>query len=186
MRCKADGIPGTKSNAYIDLICSNHAVFDFAEQEKAAKKNFSKAAPGIPGAQYRPALIFTAACVGQEYENPGEKPVSGFRLTPAQFSALMSENPAKIFGLYPGRGSLNRGAAADITVWDPSVSTVIGNDNNLHRGGCTPYEGIEIKGQAKYVLLGGKLCVKDSRVIEEHQGSYLFRKTGYPAFEQKK
>ena len=185
MRCKADSTPGTKDNAYIDLICSNHAVFDFAEQEKAAKKNFSKVAPGISGAQYRAALIFTAAHVGTEDESEKKELAPGFRLTPAQFSALMSENPAKIFGLYPGRGSLNRGAAADITVWDPSFSTIIDDNNNLHRGGYTPYEGIKIKGRAKYVLLNGKLCVKDGRVIEEHQGSYLFRKTGYPAFEQK-
>ncbi|MGP1522600.1 MAG: amidohydrolase family protein [Treponema sp.] len=185
MRCKADGTPGTKDNAYIDLICSNHAVFDFAEQEKAAKKNFSKVAPGISGAQYRASLIFTAAHVGTEDESEKKELAAGFRLTPAQFSALMSENPAKIFGLYPGRGSLNRGAAADITVWDPSFSTIIDDNNNLHRGGYTPYEGIKIRGRAKYVLLNGKLCVKDGRVIEEHQGSYLFRKTGYPAFEQK-
>ncbi|MGI5174514.1 amidohydrolase family protein [Treponema sp. OMZ 840] len=183
MKTKADKAPGAKDNSCLDVICSNHAVFDFAEQEKAAKKNFSKVAPGISGAQYRAALIFTAACTAQQDKTEKKELAPGFRLTPAQFSALMSENPAKIFGLYPSRGSLNRGAAADITVWNPDVSTVIGDDNNLHRGGYTPYEGIEIKGQAKYVLLGGKVCVKNGRVIEERQGSYLFRKTGYPAFE---
>ena len=190
MRGKADLIPGSKDNSYIDIICSDHAAFDLAEREKAAKKSFSKAAPGLPGAQYRSSLIFTAADVGSEPDAQDSAPADtdnkklapNFRLTPARFSALVSENPARIFGLYPDRGTLAVGATADITVWDPSPAAVIGESNNLHKGGYTPYEGIRVRGQAKYVLLGGKVCVKGGTVVEEKQGRYLFRKTGYPAF----
>jgi len=201
MRNKANEEPGAKDNASIDVICSDHSSVNFSQKEKAAKKNFSKVPAGLPGAQYRSTLIFTAAKVGEPdvqnsfpdtssqntaaEKSDNKELAPNFRLSPAQFSALMSENPAKIFGLYPDRGSLHAGAAADITVWDPSVLQTISVQTGLHNIDYSPYEGIQVKGQAKYVLLDGCVCVKDGCVVKEKQGRYLFRKASYPAFEQK-
>ncbi len=164
-----------KDNALIHTISTDHCSFNFKGDKELGKKDFSKIPNGLPGVQHRAQLVFTACNVGVS-ENT-ELPPGSVRMTVEQFASLMSENQAKIFGMYPERGTLVRKSIADITVWDPKHKESISVKNCLHNCDYTPFEGMEVRGRAKYVILDGKLCAKNGKLIKEKQGKYIARKT---------
>ncbi|HNS37525.1 MAG TPA: amidohydrolase family protein, partial [Anaerolineaceae bacterium] len=84
-------------------------------------------------------------------------------LTPSQFVALNCTNPARIFGLYPRKGSLLPGADADIVIWDPSLTSLYGVAQAQHRTDYNLYEGWELTGMPAQVYLRGQLIVDGSR-----------------------
>ncbi|MFI3258385.1 MAG: amidohydrolase family protein, partial [Spirochaetales bacterium] len=144
--------------------------------KELGKNDFSKIPNGLPGVQHRAQLIFTGGNVGKDSESIAKNEP---HLDVTQFSALMSENAAKIFGLYPERGVIAPGAIADITVWDPLHTETITVETCLQNVDYTPYEGFDVQGRAKYVILNGKVCATEGRIIQEGKGTYLFRKTGF-------
>ena len=66
--------------------------------------------------------------------------------TPAQFVRLTATNPARLFGLYPRKGTIAPGADADIVLWDPKKKVTITNELMQHMIDYTPYEGLEVTG----------------------------------------
>jgi dihydropyrimidinase len=93
--------------------------------------------------------------------------------------ALTSTNPAKIFGLYPRKGTLLPGADADLVIWDPEKHLVYGVGRAHHRTDYNLYEGWELTGFPEKVFLRGKLIVDgDEWYGKPGEGKYLFRKEG--------
>ncbi len=80
-------------------------------------------------------------------------------MTPNQFVAFTSTNPAKVFGLYPKKGALLEGSDADIVIWDPEKKLSYGVAVAHHRTDYNLFEGWEIKGYPEKVFLRGKLIV---------------------------
>lgn len=101
------------------------------------------------------------------------------KLTPKQFVALTSTNPAKIFGLYPRKGALQPGSDADIVIWDPERELTYGRAHSQHRTDYSLFEGWKLKGFPEKVYLRGRLIVNgDEWLGRAGQGQYLARGEG--------
>ena len=112
--------------------------------------DFTRIPNGLPMVGDRLPLIWTHG-------------VGAGRLTPEQFVALTSTNPARIFGLYPRKGALEVGSDADILLWDPEKELTYGLQHSHHRTDYNLFEGWKLKGFPKQVYLRGGLIVDDGR-----------------------
>ena len=93
--------------------------------------------------------------------------------------ALTSTNPAKIFGLYPRKGTLLPGADADLVIWDPDKRVKYGVSYAQHRTDYNLYEGWELVGFPEKVFLRGRLIVDEETWLgKAGMGQYLFRQEG--------
>lgn len=126
--------------------------------------DFTKIPNGLPGVGDRLPILWSYG-------------VGKGRLTPNQFVALTSTNPAKIFGLYPQKGALLEGSDADIAIWDPEKSMTYGVDIAHHRTDYNLFEGWEIKGYPEKVFLRGNLIVDGGDWLgEAGKGHFVPRK----------
>ncbi|MGL4738516.1 MAG: amidohydrolase family protein, partial [Cellulosilyticaceae bacterium] len=128
--------------------------------------NFSQIPCGIPGVEHRPQLMATYG-------------VAAGRMTLSQMVALLSTNAAKLFGVYPRKGTLQVGSDADIVIWNPHYEGMITAQQQLQNVDYTPYEGFKVSGRAEHVLLRGELVVKAGQVIQECKGHYVPRRAVY-------
>lgn len=146
----------------IDTISTDHCSYRFSDQKALGRDDFTKIPNGAPGIEHRPALIYTSF-------------VASGLMTEAQMCRLLSENPAKLFGMWPRKGRLAQGADADITVWDPQARWVIRAEAQHQNVDYTPYEGFEAAGRARAVYVGGQLAAKDGEPSGASAGRYVKR-----------
>jgi dihydropyrimidinase len=139
----------------------------FCESQKAAgKDNFAKIPNGCGGVEERMAVVW------DEGVNTG-------RITPSEFVAVTSSNTAKLFNLYPQKGSVSVGADADIVVWDPAGSKTLSAKTQFSKGDYNVFEGRTVTGIPSHTLSQGKLVfVQGDLRAERGAGRYLKR----PAF----
>ena len=114
--------------------------------KELGRDDFTKIPNGLPGIQDRMPVLWTRG-------------VREGRITPNQFVAYMSTNPAKIFGLYPRKGALVPGADADIVLWDPEKRIKYGVAMSHQRTDYNLYEGWELVGYPEKVFLRGRMIV---------------------------
>jgi dihydropyrimidinase len=125
--------------------------------------DFTKIPNGLPGVGDRLAVMWTYG-------------VLAGKISASQFVALCSTNPAKIFGLYPRKGSLQAGADADILIWDPQRHLTYGVAHAQHRTDYNLYEGWELTGYPEQVFLRGQLIVdKEQWLGHAGMGRFLHR-----------
>ena len=128
-------------NGLFDIFSSDHAPFSFNDPK--GKKARGEAAPfahvpnGIPGLETRLPLLFSAG-------------VGGGRIELTRFVALTATNPARLYGLYPRKGTIAVGADADIAIWDPKRAVTITNERLHHAVDYTPYEGMSVTGWPRW------------------------------------
>jgi dihydropyrimidinase len=128
--------------------------------------DFTKIPNGLPGVGDRLPVLWTYG-------------VRSERISPQQFVALTSTQPAKIFGLYPRKGALLPGSDADIVIWDPDRRLTYGVAHAHHRTDYNLYENWELVGFPQKVFLRGHLIVDDGTWLgKPGQGQYLYRGTG--------
>jgi len=128
--------------------------------------DFTKIPNGLPAVGDRLPVLWTYG-------------VGAGRITANQFVALTSTNPAKIFGLYPRKGSLVPGAEADIVVWDPERKLTYGIAHAHHRTDYNLFEGYELTGFPEKVFLRGQLIVDgDHWLGHAGMGKFLYRVPG--------
>jgi dihydropyrimidinase len=107
--------------------------------------------------------------------------VGGGLLTPNQFVALTSTNPAKIFGLYPRKGALLPGSDADLVIWQPKRKITYGVAHAQHRSDYNLFEGWPLTGYPEKVFLRGELIVDEERWLgRAGMGQYLKRQPSAP------
>jgi dihydropyrimidinase len=105
--------------------------------------------------------------------------VGAGRLTPEQFVALTSTNPARIFGLYPRKGALLPGSDADLVVWDPERELTYGRAHSQQRTDYNLFEGWKLKGFPEKVFSRGELIVEGERWLGRvGRGHFLKRGPG--------
>jgi dihydropyrimidinase len=132
--------------------------------KELGKGDFTKIPNGLPGVADRMPIMWT------------EGVVKG-RITPNQFVAYTSTNPAKIFGLYPQKGCLQAGSDADLVIWDPEKELEYGVEVAHHRTDYNLYEGWKLKGYPEKVFLRGKCIVDGEKWFgEPGGGKFLSRK----------
>lgn len=133
-----------------------------------AHDDFTKIPNGLPGVGDRLPILWTYG-------------VRAGKITPNQFVALTSTNAAKIFGLYPRKGSLLPGADADLVIWDAERRLTYGLAHAHHRTDYNLFEGWELVGFPEKVLLRGNLIVDGERWLgRPGQGRFLRRQPGAP------
>ena len=134
--------------------------------KELGKDDFTKIPNGLPGIQDRLPILWTYG-------------VRAGRITPNQFVAYNCTNPAKIFGLYPRKGTLLPGSDADIVIWDPEKRVKYGVVRSHQRTDYNLYEGWELVGYPEKVFLRGK-CIVDGNVWNgaAGQGQFLKRSEG--------
>jgi dihydropyrimidinase len=132
--------------------------------KELGKDDFTKIPNGLPGVGDRLLILWTYGVV------------SG-KITANQFVELTSTNPAKIFGLYPKKGTLMPGSDADITIWDPNKEIIFGTEFSKQRTDYNLYEGWKLKGTIEKVFLRGKLIVDGTDWFgKKGMGEYIYRK----------
>ncbi|WP_176086486.1 dihydropyrimidinase [Martelella sp. HB161492] len=107
---------------------------------------------GIPGVENRLQVFFS-------------KGVSEGRISLNEFVALTSTNHAKMYGLYPKKGSIAPGFDADLVLWDANREDVITQDGMHHGADYTAYEGLRVKGWPVMTILRGKTVCEDGRIL---------------------
>ena len=147
-------------NAEIDTIATDHCSFNLHGQKDRGRGDFRKIPNGAAGVEHRPALIATT------FEG---------KLGPCDLARLMSENPAKVFGMWPRKGCLAEGADADVCVWDPSVEWVISASTQHQNVDHTPYEGFACKGRARLTFVNGVLAARNGEPTGKRPGAYVSR-----------
>jgi dihydropyrimidinase len=134
--------------------------------KELGKDDFTKIPNGLPAVGDRLPVLWTYA-------------VRSGRLSPNQFVALTSTNPAKIFGIYPQKGSLNPGSDADIVIWDPNRRIRYGIEHSHHRTDYNLFENWELEGYPEKVFLRGALLVDGENWFgKAGMGKYLVRNPG--------
>ncbi len=146
----------------IDIIGTDHCSFNLKGQKEHGINDFSKIPSGIPGIEHRPILMYTYG-------------VTKGRISKEQMCSLLSENIAKMFGMYPRKGTLQVGSDADIVIWDTLCPGSISADNQKQNVDYTPYEGFKTIGYAKQVILRGESVVENGNIINENLGKYIKR-----------
>jgi len=133
----------------VDVIATDSC--DYALEQKTAQPDFTVTPGGLPGIE---TLLPLVASYG----------VAEGRLDWPDLVRLLSTNPARIFGLYPAKGTLLPGGDADLTIYDPnSPGTLTAND--LHgKAGYTPFEGFPLRGRVKTTLSRGEAVFQDGTV----------------------
>jgi len=149
----------------LHTTATDHCTF-CAAQKAAGKDDFAKIPNGTGGVEERLTVIW------DEGVNTG-------RLTPSEFVAITSANTAKLFNLYPNKGSVSVGADADIVVWDPAGTKTLSVKTQFSKGDYNIFEGRTVRGIPSHTLSQGKLVfVQGDLRAERGAGRYLKR----PAF----
>ncbi len=147
-------------NGEIDTIATDHCSFNLHGQKDRGADDFRAVPNGGAGVEHRPALIATTFA--------GE-------LGPTDLCRLVSENPAKVFGMFPRKGCLAEGSDADICVWDPSVEWTISAATQHQNVDHTPFEGFECRGRARLTFVNGVLAARDGEPTGVKPGRYVNR-----------
>ena len=93
-----------------------------------------------------------------------------------QFCRLLSENVAKLYGVYPQKGAIAPGSDGDIVVWNPDTKWTISVENQVANVDYSPFEGTDVKGKAELVFLKGRLAAENGKVVLEKTGEFVPRK----------
>ena len=144
----------------VDSIATDHCSFNLHGQKDRGRGDFTRIPNGGPGIEHRPAVMATA------FEG---------RLGPVELARLMSEGPARVFGMWPRKGRLAPGADADVCVWDPRARWTISAATQQQAVDYTPYEGMEAHGRAHLVYVGGVLAARDGAPTGARPGTYVSR-----------
>ncbi len=182
MRNKEDnsGLWNGLVDGTIQVLATDHCPFFFnGEKEimyegkpvripgkELGQDDFTKIPNGLPGVGDRLPVFWSHA-------------VATGRISPERFVALSSTNPAKIFGLYPKKGSIQPGSDADLAIWDPNLEVKYGVNIAKHRTDYNLYEGWNLKGFPITVMQRGNVLVDRGKWFgKPGQGQFLSRLSG--------
>ena len=151
--------------AFNDLqaISTDHCPFCMKEQKELGKDDFSKIPNGAPGIETRMSLVFDGG-------------VRKGRISLNRWVELTSASPAKIFGLFPRKGTIAPGSDADIVIFNPETTTKL-SARTLHmKVDYNPYEGRDVTGVSETVISRGKVIVENGRFLgRAGSGQFLKR-----------
>jgi dihydropyrimidinase len=136
----------------LSAISTDHCAFNWDGQKTLGKDDFSKIPNGGPGLENRLQMIH-------------EFGVRAERISLNRMVELLSTNPAKLFGLYPRKGTIAVGSDADIVVFDPEKKVTISASRHHSRVDYNLYEGTEVTGSPDVVLLRGNVLVENDELV---------------------
>jgi len=150
-------------NDHLQVVSTDHCPFCFADQKILGKDDFTKIPNGGPGIENRLQLLYHHG-------------VNEGRLTLNRFVEVVSTTPARIFGLYPRKGTIAVGSDADIVLWDPQADHTINASTHHMRVDYSMFEGFQVRGNARTVFSRGEIIVDRAQWLgRAGRGAYLKR-----------
>ena len=147
----------------LQVVSTDHCPFCFEDQKVLGKDDFTKIPNGGPGIENRLQLLYHHG-------------VNEGKLSLNRFVEIVSSAPAKIFGMYPKKGTLAEGSDADIVIWDPKAEHVISAKTHNMRVDYSMFEGFRVRGNARQVFSRGELIVEKGKFLgQAGRGIYLCR-----------
>src|SRR5215467_14019144 len=151
-------------NYDLQVVSTDHCPFCMKGQKELGRSDFSKIPNGMPGIETRLHLLYEAVREG--------------RISLNRFVEITSTAPAKIFGLYPKKGTIAVGADADVVVWDPEKRFELSHANLHMKADYAAYEGKTVVGAPSHVLARGELIVEHDKLLARPgRGQFLRRGT---------
>jgi len=148
---------------WLHVVGSDHCGFNFKGQKEMGREDFTKIPNGAPGVENRLTILYTYG-------------VMTGKLSLERMVDVFATTPAKLYGLYPKKGSIMVGADADIVIFDPDYAGMISANTSLQGVDFNAYEGFEQKGRAEKVFLRGNLVVDNGEYVGKlGQGQFVKR-----------
>lgn len=139
-------------NRWLATVATDHAPFDFAGQKEMGRDDFTKIPNGIPSLEDRVNLLYTHG-------------VTTGRLDLNTFVDAASTQAAKLFGMFPRKGTIALGSDADLVVYDPNYRGTISAKTHHLNVDYSAFEGWEIKGRPSSVTVRGEVAVRDGKFV---------------------
>jgi dihydropyrimidinase len=136
----------------LQVVSTDHCPFCMKEQKELGKDDFTKIPNGGPGIEHRLSLVYSGG-------------VHGGRFSQNRFVQMVSTAPAKLFGLYPRKGTIAVGSDADIVVFDPNEAHTIGVATHHMKVDYSMFEGTKVKGTTKTVLSRGRTIIENGKFV---------------------
>jgi dihydropyrimidinase len=150
----------------IQIFSSDHAPYRLDETGKLARgpdASFDQIANGVPGLEVRMPLLFSEG-------------VGGGRIDLHRFVDLTSTRAAKLYGMFPQKGSISIGADADLVIWNADRDVIIESAKLHDRVGYSPYEGRKVRGWPETVLSRGRVVVENGELgVDRGSGQFIPR-----------
>ena len=147
----------------LSAISTDHCAFLWDGQKSMGREDFSKIPNGGPGLEDRLRMIHHFG-------------VGDGRITLNRMVELLTTNPARLFGLYPRKGTIAVGADADIVIFDPTKRTTIAAASQHSKSDYNLYEGTEVVGDVEATLVRGTVVVESGELkVEPGFGQYVAR-----------
>src|SRR5206468_2289542 len=151
-------------NHDLQVVSTDHCPFCMKGQKELGRNDFSKIPNGMPGIETRLHLLYEGVRDG--------------RISLNRFVEITSTAPAKIFGLYPKKGTIAVGADADVVVWDPEKRFQLSHKNLHMRADYAPFEGKTVIGAPSQVFSRGELIVDENHTVgRKGRGQFVRRGT---------
>ena len=155
---------GLKSD-HLQVVSTDHCPFCFKEQKELGRNDFTKIPNGGPGVEHRMSLIYSGG-------------VAAGRFSVNRFVELVCTTPAKLFGLYPRKGTIAVGSDADLVIFDPHRKHTISAKTHHMRVDYSMFEGIQVMGMPVTVLSRGRVVVESDKFLgRAGTGEFVKRST---------
>jgi dihydropyrimidinase len=151
---------------HLQVVSTDHCPFCFKEQKELGRDDFTKIPNGGPGVEHRMSLIYSGG-------------VAGGRFSVNRFVELVSTAPAKLFGLYPRKGTIAVGSDADLVIFDPKRKHTISAKTHHMRVDYSMFEGITVTGMADVVLSRGRVVVDCHKFLGRAGAGEFLRRATY-------
>jgi dihydropyrimidinase len=146
----------------LSVVSTDHCPFCFKGQKELGIGDFSKIPNGIPAIEHRMDLLHQGVVAGE--------------LTLQRWVEVSSTTPARIFGLYPRKGTISAGSDADIVIYDPAASQVLSAATHHMAVDYSAFEGMQVTGRVVTTLSRGRVIVNDGTFLgESGHGKFLPR-----------
>jgi dihydropyrimidinase len=151
----------------VSTLATDHAPFDFATQKRMGERNFTLIPNGIPSLEDRVKVLYTYG-------------VNRGRLGLHRFVEVASTQAAKLFGLFPRKGTIQLGSDADLVVYDPHYRGTLSVKTQTMNVDYNPFEGLPIEGRPSVVTLRGQIAVRDGKFVgQTGRGQFLQREPNH-------
>lgn len=165
---------GMLKRGVLDVVSSDHSGYSFdtatGKKVNGAEANFRDIPNGVPGVGSRLPILFSEG-------------VSKGRIDLNTFVRLTAANPARLFGLYPRKGTIAIGSDADLVLWDAGMRMTMTNTLLQHHVDYTPYEGLEVTGWPVATVLRGQVVMQDGKVTAEPGSGQFLPRGHYPMIQ---
>jgi dihydropyrimidinase len=151
---------------HLQVVSTDHCPFCFKEQKQLGRDDFTKIPNGGPGIEHRMSLIYSGG-------------VAAGRFSVNRFVELVATTPAKLFGLYPRKGTIAVGSDADLVIFDPQRKHTISAKTHHMRVDYSMFEGIEVTGVPHTVLSRGRVLVAGDKFLGRAGSGQFLRRSTY-------